>query len=88
MWYLIVSIPDLCTITYFFFCLSVGRDTTELYSIYVCERSVLYWRSLFFYNKTAIIVPMRTLKFGSFTDIKSVFFSEKANFNSCNNTCI
>ena len=41
-----------------------------------------------FYNKTAIIVPMRTLKVCSFTDSKSVFFSEKTNFNSCNNTCI
>ena len=54
-------------------CLSAGRELTELYSMNVCERSVFYWRSLF-YHKNAIIVPMITLKFGSFTDIKSVFF--------------
>ena len=53
--------------------LSAGHEITALYSIYVCVRSVLYWRSLFFTIKNAISVPMRTLKFGSFTDIKSVF---------------
>ena len=43
---------------------------------------------LCFYHKNAIIVPMITLKFGSFTDIKSVFFLKKNNFKSCFNTCI
>ena len=32
---------------------------------------------LCFYHKNAIIVPMITLKFGIFTDIKSGFFSSK-----------
>ena len=37
---------------------------------------MLYWRSLFL-PQNAIIVPMRTLKFGSFTNIKSVISSSK-----------
>ena len=43
-------------------------------------------RNLWLYHKNAIVVPMRTLKFGSFTDIKSVvLFSKKTNLNSCLN---
>ena len=39
---------------------------------------------IWFYHKNAIVVPMRTLKFGSFTDSIQLFFSKK-NLNSCLN---
>ena len=39
--------------------------------------AVCFTGDLCFYLKNAIIVPMITLKFGSFTDIKSGFFSKK-----------
>ena len=42
---------------------------------------------IWFYHKNAIVVPMRTLKFGSFTDSIQLFFSKK-NLNSCLNACI
>ena len=44
---------------------SVFLEITKLYSITVCPTG-----DLWVYHKNAIIIPMRTLKFGSFTDIK------------------
>ena len=46
---------------------SVCLEITKMYLITVCST-----RDLWFYHKNAIILPMRTLKFSSFTDIKSV----------------
>ena len=56
----------------FSFCLSAGREITELYSFYVCERSVFYWRSSFF-TIECNNCTYENLKIGCFTDIKSVF---------------
>ena len=50
---------------------SVSLEITKLYSSLFVS-AVCSTGDLWFYHKNAVIVPMSTLKFGSFTDIKSV----------------